>query len=67
MATVPEIHSDMKRNILQRHGWPGTYDPCGFDPCRIRFSLSFTRDNDTELQNLLEDFSFARQKLKETL
>jgi diadenosine tetraphosphatase ApaH/serine/threonine PP2A family protein phosphatase len=62
MATLPEINSNIKKNILQKHGWPETYDPCSFDPCRIRFCLTFTRDDDTELKNILEDFVIARQE-----
>lgn len=62
MATLPKIDPNIKKTILQKYGWPETYDPCGFDPCRIRFFLSFTHDDDTELKNILEDFDLARQE-----
>lgn len=52
MATLPP-DPEIKKKILSKYGWPETYDPLDFDPCRIRFCLSFTRD---------DDIGFARQE-----
>lgn len=62
MAKLPPCDLEIKKKILSKYGWPETYDPFDFDPCRIRFCLSFTRDDDIELKNILEDFVLARQE-----
>lgn len=62
MAKLPPCDQEIKKKILSKYGWPETYDPCGFDPCRVRFCLSFTQTGDNELQSHLEDFVLARQE-----